>query len=193
MAKKNKEPKAPKQPPQQKIEIVSARRTRKTIEIAYTQGDSDVVITERDNPLPSFNKAFDALAPIVASVAHLPGKYAETGFRLVGFKLSESHGSRCVSLIGRKDLGDAAKEFVIVTPARMLDKPSEAGAVGDTLSKEHVGLIEDAIDEAKKYVKGERAQGQLAFEDDDESDDGSGTKEPSQGEELKFPANEAAG
>jgi hypothetical protein len=190
MAKKPKTTNEPKPPPAQIIEICSARRSRKSICIAYSQGESDVVITERENPLPSFNKAFDALAPLVANICHLPADYTKKDFRVVGFKLTEGHGSRQVSIIGRRDLKDAAKEFVLVTPFRMIDKPSEEGAVGDVLTPKFVELVEEAIEEAKKYVKGERAQGLLAFDEDDESDDGTGAHEPAGGEELLFPKQE---
>ena len=79
--------KAPKPEKPKPIEIVSVKRTRKTIEIAWRQGDADFDLSERDNPLASFVRSLDALAPLVPVICHFPAEYAAAGLRVVGFPL----------------------------------------------------------------------------------------------------------
>lgn len=180
MASTDKKPKVEKP---KAIEIVSVKRTRKTIEIGWKQGDASFDLSERDNPLPGFNKALDALAPIVSTICHLPAKYSEKGLRVVGFKMGEKSGALTVSLTARKDIDDAAKEFAFTTPDRLLMHPTEPGKYTPPLEKDEANLVTEAVEQAKAYVRGERSQGQIAFEDEDgEGDDGSGDADPKQGE-----------
>lgn len=175
------------------IVIVSVHRTRKTIEIAWKQGDASFDLSERDNPLPGFNAAMDALAPIAATICHLPAKYAEKGLRVVGFKMGEQSGADTVSLNCRKDIDDAAKEFAFTTPERLLMHPTTPGKYTPPLDTGDAELVAEAVEHAKKYVRGERAQGQIAFEDEDgEGDDGSGETDPKQGELVDLAPERAA-
>jgi hypothetical protein len=153
------------------IEIVSVKFTRKTVDIAYTQGDSAYTISERDNPLPSFSASIASLAPIVTSVCHLPLGYDENGMRVASFKLGTKGGAPTISIRAKKDLDDASKQFVFDTPERLLDQPTEEGSYSPPLKQEFRDLIAEAIAEAKLYVKGERAQGQIAFEDNEDDDE----------------------
>lgn len=180
MAKTPKEPKPEKPKP---IEIVSVKLTRKTVDIAYTQGDSSYTISERDNPLPSFSSAMEALAPIVTTVCHLAKNYHEEGLRVASFKLGSKGGAPTIVIRAKKDLDDAAKQFVFDTPERLMDTPTEEGNYSPPLSQEFRDLIAEAIAEARGYVKGDRAQGQIEFDDgkDGEGDGADGEEEP-----LKF-------
>jgi hypothetical protein len=168
------------------IEIKSVHRTRKTVCIHYQQGDSKFELEERDNPLPAFGHAFDALVPLVATILHLPAAWAEQNLRVVGITMGEQGGAQTVVLACRKGLDDASKEFKFATPARLLAHPGEPGKYTPPLTNADAGLVQEAIEQAKLYVKGERAQGQIAFADENEEDDGSGTHEPEAGEELPF-------
>lgn len=152
------------------IEIVEVKRTRKRIEIAWTQGKSRFDLAETDNPLPSFLTALDALAPLVATICHLPPEYAREGLRVTGVAIGEHSGARTVSLTARKDLDDASKEFVFRTPARMLAIPASEGSYTPPLSNADVALVDEAIEQAKQYVRGERAQGEIVFETDEDDD-----------------------
>jgi hypothetical protein len=165
--------KAPKPEKPKPIEIVSVKRTRKTIEIAWRQGDADFDLSERDNPLASFIKSLDALAPLVPVICHFPAQYAATGLRVVGFKMGEKGGAETVALSCRKDIDDVNKEFSFKTPERLLSHPTQEGKYTPALDDKAAGLVFEAIEEAKRYVRGERAQGQIAFKDDDDdrSDD----------------------
>ena len=154
------------------IEIVQVKRTRKRIEISWTQGKSKFDLAETDNPLPGFLTAMDALAPLVATICHLPPEYAKEGLRVTGVAIGEQSGARTVSLTARKDLDDASKEFVFRTPARMLAIPASEGSYTPPLADADVALVDEAIEQAKCYVRGERAQGEIVFETDEEDDYG---------------------
>lgn len=158
----------PKKERPKPIVIVSVKRTRKTIAIAWTQGDAAFDLEERDNPLPAFTKAMDALTPIVGTICHLPKAWTDTGVVVKGFKMGEQGGTPTVSLTARKDIDDAAKEFAFKTPERLLAHPTQPGKYTPPLDAAEAELVQEAIEEAKRYVKGERAQGQIEFEGEDE-------------------------
>ena len=178
---KNKQPAAEKP---KAIEIITVKRTRKTIYIKWRQGDGVFDLNERDNPLPDFLTAMDALAPIAGTICHLPRTY-ETGLRVVGFTIGEQSGAQTVFLIARKDIDDAAKEFAFTTPARLLAHPAEPGKYTPPLDEADASAVVEAIEQAKLYVRGERAQGQIAFEDDQEGEEDTDTQE---GDDLPFSA-----
>jgi hypothetical protein len=153
------------------IQIVEIKRTRKRIEIAWTQGKSRFDLAETDNPLPSFMASLDALAPLVATICHLPPEYAKEGLRVTGVAIGEHSGAPTVSLTARKDLDDASKEFVFRTPARMMAIPAAEGSYTPPLCNADVALVDEAIEQAKGYVKGERAQGEIIFEQDEDDEE----------------------
>jgi hypothetical protein len=177
MAKKKKQapkdaPAAPEKP--RSIQIKSVKRTRKTIEIGWEQGDASFDLSERDNPLPSFGQALDALAPVVATVCHFLPDYAATGLRVVGLKLGEQSGAGTVSFKVRKSIDDAAKEFAFDTPERLLAHPTTPGKYTPLLTEADAALVHEAVEQARMYIIGERAQGQIELpegDDDDSNDD----------------------
>lgn len=161
------------------IVIVKVRRTRKTIQIAWEQGDAAFDLDERDNPLPAFNKAFDALTALVPTICHFPPEYAKEGLRVVGVKMGEQGGAKTVAILVRKDLSDAIKEFAFITPERLLSHPTEPGSYTPPLMVVEAEWVNEAIEQAKRYVRGDRAQGQIEFDGDEDGD-----AEPAEGEEL---------
>lgn len=181
---------APTPKPELAIDIVSVKRTRKRIEINWTQGDHKFGLKEPDNPLPSFTIALDALAPLVATVCHFPADYTKTNIRVVGVVMGEQGGTETVSIVARKGLDDASKEFVITTPARLLAHPEEPGSYTPPLTNAEAAAVYEVLEQAKLYIRGERAQGQIEFdgEDDEDETEGEAASEP-----LPFEHPEAAG
>lgn len=152
------------------IEIVSAQRTRKTIVVHWKQGDGGFDLDERDNPLPAFGKAFDALAPLVPAIIGAHDGYSEN-LRVIGIKLGDQGGAPTVQFVCRKGLSDAAKEFPFTTPARLLAHPTQPGSYTPPLPEKQAALVWEAVEQVKAYVRGDRAQGQIEFEADDDEDD----------------------
>jgi hypothetical protein len=190
MAKKEKNgaadaPAKPEKP--KEIQITSVKRTRASIVIHYEQGDGKFCIDEPDNPLPTFYKAMDALAPLVPRICHFPKSYADEGLRVTEFVIGSKGGATTVVLRVKKDLDDSSKEFTFITPERLLEQPTEEGAYSPPLGGEANALVAECIAEAKAYVKGDRAQGQIAFEEGDEDED----EDKGAGDALKFDATGA--
>lgn len=160
--------------------ITSLYRTRRTIRIAWDQGDSSFDLEETENPLPSFLKALDALAPLVSVICHFPASYSETNCRVCGLKIGSKGGADTISLDVRKGLDDAAKEFKFKTPERLLAHPSEEGTYTPPLKDDQAALVYSMIEEAKAYIRGDRAQGVLPVlgdtEEGEEAEDENQTK-----------------
>lgn len=161
----------PKKEKPKAITIHQVKRTRRFIFIAYDKGDEVMTVRSNDNPLPSFLTALDELAPLVGVILHLPAAYTGADLRVMGANLATQGGAATVSLLAQKSLDDAGKAFKIVTPSRLLEHPSEEGSYTPPLSAKDKELVDTLIAEAKAYVLGERAQGQLPLEDDKDEDD----------------------
>lgn len=170
------------------INILKVWRTRKKIIITYQKGDDELREKSRDNPLPSFDKALDALDAVVGTILQLPKDYIK-GCRIMGLEVKEKGGADSVAIYAQKDVPDAAKTWPIHTPERLLQHPSVEGTYTPPLGAKDVDRIRDAIEAAKDYVRGNRAQGQLSLEDE-EDDEGEGP-EPTQGAELALAGAEA--
>src|SRR5690242_16632496 len=103
----------------QTLRIIKVRRTRKRIFIDYRKGDEELTIKSRDNPLPAFLVAIDALASLVLSICHLPESYSQD-LRATGFTITDKN---MVTLQATKSFEDAGSPLNIATPLRFLDLP----------------------------------------------------------------------
>jgi len=174
----------PKKEKPKAIDIIEVRRTRRFISIRYAQGDERHHLRTNENPLPSFGKALDALAPLACAIMEAPEGWA-LNLKVSGFKLGSMRDVRTASVLVQKGLGLSGKVLNVTTPPALLSTPQTEGAVTPPLSTVQASLIGEAEEEAKRYVKGDRAQGTLTLDDD-----GTGTQ-PEAGEELPFPAGSA--
>lgn len=164
-----------KTPPAEKpksIQILEAKRTRRFIRIHYRKGDEDFKIRSNENPLPEFSQALDALVPIVISVCEVPKSW-DTGLRVTGFSVGDLRDAKTVSIQAIKDVSLSGAVLEFTTPAALLSTPTTEGAITTPLAKSLVALVDEAIERAKEYALGQRAQGTLDIDEDaDEDDDG---------------------
>jgi hypothetical protein len=163
---------APKATP---LTILKVRRTRKHVVIHYRNGDEDHEIKSRDNPLPAFDQAIAALAPLVCQLVNLPASYVEN-MRASGITITDGSGNEQVTVVAAKSLDDANGPFNIATPLRLMDLPEAEGSYSPPLGADQVALIDEVVEQAKQYILGNRAQGQIEWKDDkkgdvDETDD----------------------
>lgn len=168
------------------LRILKVKRTRTHIFIDYQADNEERTLKSRDNPLPAFVKAFDALPPLVCQIVGLPEDYTNK-MTVTGVTLCDAGGNEHVMLTAKKELPDNNRPFNIITPLRLTDQPQEEGSYSPPLSDKQVALVQELIDEAAAYIKGDRAQGQIDFQkgaDDEEDDD---TPEPAAGNQLPFP------
>lgn len=157
---------APKATP---LTILKVRRTRKHVVIEYRNGDEDHKLKSRDNPLPAFDNAIAALAPLVCQLIKVPATYVEN-MRAVGITIADG-GNEQVTVIAAKSLDDAQGPFNIATPLRLMDLPEAEGSYTPPLDAKQVALIDEVVEQAKAYILGNRAQGQIEFKKDDEDED----------------------
>lgn len=170
-------------PPAEKPKILTihaVKRTRRFIFIDYAVGDESMTVRSNDNPLPDFTKALDDLALLVGVICHLPEDYCTTGMKIDGIKLI-TQGARVVSVVAQKSVHDASKAFKIVTPGRLLEHPTEEGSYTPPLPDMWIAVVEEIIEQAKQYVLGNRAQGQLPLEGDEDDGD---ADDDSKGDDL---------
>ncbi len=153
--------------------INKVRLTRRNVIIEYHNGSESLSITSPENPLPEFKAAIADLVPLILAICHLPEDY---GTNLVASGLTVTDKG-LVTLQAKKSFDDASGPLNIATPLRLLDTPEEEGTYSPALDDDQVALIDEVIEQAKRYVLGERAQGVL-FTEDVEDDDPTGGEEP---------------
>jgi hypothetical protein len=177
------------------MRITKVRLTRSQVVVDYTHENDTHNVTSSDAPLPSFVRAVEALMPLVLSILHLPQSYAGTikgsdgkerpSMVATGLTMAEKQETELVTITAKKELPDAHSPFNIATPLRFIAHPEEAGSYSPALSDEHVAVVQEVLKEAKKYVKGERAQGQLPLDGDSKTEEAE-EQEPAGGEVLDF-------
>lgn len=180
------------------IQITRLTKTRRFIQISYMHGDEKLTIKSNENPLPEFGQAIDALQPLVCHIMQLEGTYCE-GLIIIGASIGSLRDARTISIHAKKSLAQSTKLMKLDTPPVLLEAPKTEGVVTPPLDTMQVMLVDTLVEEAKRYVRGERAQGVLSIgEDEDEGDDfsdealGQSSEVVAEGTEpLPFPAGES--
>jgi hypothetical protein len=170
------------------MDITKIKLSRTNVHIEYTNEGDTYKYDSKDKPLKSFYDSMEALLPLILITLGLPKTYAgkkpkaedkEAGLPLTptGLTIATKGDSRLVCITATKVLALTPSPFNITVPLRYLDAPTEEGSCSEPYSAKEVELVEDVIGEAKKYLKGERAQGQLPLETEEqersEPEDGS--------------------
>ncbi len=152
------------------MNIHKIRLTRRHVVIDWETPEGTFGLKLKDNPLPEFRKAVEDLSSLVLEILHLPTDYG-AGLIPTGITITDKQDSQLVTIVAKKELTDCNSPFNIATPLRFLDLPKEEGSYSPPLNAKQVALVEAVINEAKRYVKGERAQGQLPLDDMDAADE----------------------
>lgn len=154
---------APKEKPKE-IVITAVRNLRKSIRIEWTEGSDEVGRNFHDNPLPSFYKALDALNPHVCTLCELPAKDAEK-VQAIGITVRAKGDNNLALIVARKKIRKGKRIFNIATPLLAMYE-DEDNRSADYMEKDEAKAIEKVISETRKYLDGERAQGQIVFEEE---------------------------
>jgi hypothetical protein len=152
------------------LSILKVRRTRRHVVIHYRNGEEEHQLKSRDNPLPDFDTSIAALVPIVLDVLHLPVSYGLENFKAMGLTVSDVGGNAQVCLCAQKQLPECNGPLNLATPLRLLDEPVAEGAVGKPLNDLQAEAVQEVIEQAKAYVRGDRAQGQIPLEEGSDED-----------------------
>ncbi len=153
------------------ITVLSVGRTRRFIDILYMKGDEKFMVQSKDNPLPAFSRALDALAPLVGVICEAPEKWT-TNLRVMGITLSMMRDAKTVRVHLQKSLALSLTVLHFQTPPVLLSTPSTEGPVVTPLSPAQADLIHEVVEQAKRYIRNERAQGVMDFGDDGDEDMG---------------------
>jgi hypothetical protein len=145
------------------------------------RSETDILsLKTKDAPRPEFKKALDGLLVHVLHILELSDKYGES-MKMTGVSLSVKGDVTYAILKAKKLLTYSNSPFNIITPK----KPTSAGeesAGDDLLTDECVKSLDLLIEEAKRFIRGERQQGELKLissdeEDEEEDDDDSEEEE----------------
>lgn len=140
------------------LNIRKIRRSSKKLSFTYLNGEEEHAAAYKDNPLPSFGPSLDALAPLVCELCDLPKDYM-AGLTVSGLTLCESGKVECITIVAKKEIAGNSRPFNIATPLIPIDQPEEGE--GSHLTIAQAILVETAVEEARKYIRGERSQGQM--------------------------------
>ena len=161
------------------LNIRKIRRSSKKLSFTYLNGEEEHAAAYKDNPLPTFGPSLDALAPLVCELCELPRDYI-AGLTVSGLTLCESGKVECVTIVAKKEIAGNSRPFNIATPLIPIDQPEEGE--GSHLTIAQAILVETAVEEARKYIRGERSQGQMKLSPEAEETEVEGDEEPEAGE-----------
>ena len=149
------------------ITILAVSNLRKSIRIKWEQPNGATADTYNvnfhENPLPAFYKALDALKPHVCNLCELHARDADK-LSIVGIVCKEHGENTSASIIARKTLKRGRRVSGVETPSLPM-YPEEGNKSKDHLDEDQAAAIEKVVTEATRYVAGERAQGQIVFEE----------------------------
>lgn len=155
---------ATKEKKNEAVTIKKVRNLRKSIKIAWTQGSDEYDVNFHDNPLPSFLKAIAALGEHVCSLCELPASDVKK-IVATGITCAENGENVLALIVAKKTIKKGKRVFNISTPLLSM-YPDEENKTTDHMEKEQSAAIEKVISEATKYINGDRAQGQIEFEEE---------------------------
>ncbi len=167
------------------MNIHRVRLTRRHVIIDWLTPEGSHGLKLKDNPLPEFRTAIENLSGLVLEILHLPTDYG-AGLTATGVTVTDKQDTQLVTITAKKEITDCNSPFNIATPLRFLDLPKEEGSYSPPLSAHQVALVEAVLNEAKRYVKGERAQGTLPLDDGKDDPDDEEQPTPEEGDALDF-------
>lgn len=168
------------------LRILQVRNKRSSIFLSWMNGTDEFKVTFHDNPLPSFYKALAALPEHVCALCEFSPKDAAK-IDATGITVAEKGDNSLALIVAKKKVKKGGRVFNIATPLLAM-YPDDENKDADCMDKDTAAAIEKVIKEAKKYIGGDRAQGQIVFETAEEK-----ATDEKTGAELPFETPEAAG
>jgi hypothetical protein len=141
------------------MKITSYQRKSKKVVVKWlehgSQGEEELSVTSPQAPLDELENALQALKDVICSVMELPLSWMDTVI-VRGFKVSYTNaGTRSVQINGTKALR-CGKVEAFKTPLFQIDPPDESENEPKAVSTEEAIACCTAIDQAERYVQGER-------------------------------------
>ena len=121
-------------------------------------------ITSKAEPLPEFHEAVAQLPTVFCSVMELDPSW-KNGLVIDKVSISRTkQGTRSVVLSGTKQL-ECRSEFLhpVSSPCIQIDDSSDGESGAVAIPSALAEVVAKAIDQAERYMNGERAQGEINF------------------------------
>lgn len=165
----------------EEVIVTSVRFNGRSLKATWDQGGDPCSRTFHDNPLPSFIKALDALKAHVCTLCELPANQEEK-IIVKGVTIAAlGDDNQQAVIVASKKLKRAKRVMNFSTPLLAMWAPKDKDAdPGDRMDDDTAKAIAKLETETKKYICGERAQGKLALEEEEE-------KKPKKDAEEKLP------
>lgn len=150
-----------------KGETIHMEWTKTTMKPDDKSATNKYSMTESELAVPGFYTAVQSLAADVCAICQLPDNYTE-GMKIVGLTLSYGEDEQWGALISAvKTLKNSNAPFNIHTPFKWAIA-SDPSVESSFLSKGCVKRLELVLDYAEGYIDGDRAQGKLFDDKEDE-------------------------
>ena len=135
--------------------IVKVKFSGPKYEMKWTCANGDELEAKfTEEPRPELAQAMARLIGPCLELLELPGDYAD-GITASGLSLSYPDGVRGATVTLQKALQEAPAPLVLNTPYLPEEPYSDGGAC---LPEDLVKAIDEVVDEAKRYLSGERRQ-----------------------------------
>jgi len=141
-----------------------------TIEVTFSRPNGHeheaTVFASKDEPLPEFSKALQALRKDLASICEIEGI---SGLEIVAVTVGRKKDIRNFVLSGKRVV--EAGTYAISAPL-LHEYEGEAAAASNAAPTTTVKKIDKLLEEAKRFVQGQRVQKDLFDEGEDEAAEG---------------------
>ena len=149
------------------MKITKVKSNNGKIEIHYSKRNSSLssetdefTLKCADRPLPGFDEALLALRQTVIDICEFTNEDPEK-YEVFGVSFSWTDGVMGAVISAKKTLLDSNAPLCINTPHKPSEAYSEGADDSNLLGSSAVTALENLIEEAIKYVDGNRAQGNL--------------------------------
>lgn len=133
-----------------------AKKVKFTIETQGHLAVKEMTETCHEAPLESFDTALQALAPIASEWAELRND-STVEVHTLALDYTK-HGTRSVRLFFTRELSVTGKKYKLKAPPVQIDEPATDEKTAKQADKADVKAVQAMIDEAIKYIEGERQQ-----------------------------------
>lgn len=117
-------------------------------------------------PLPSFDKALQALGSAVGVIMGAGSDWGQTGVEITALHVSYTeHGIRSAQIVFTKSLLKGSSTHPLKTPFFQIDDGKSNDQGKRQCAPSHAEAIIEFIKEAQRYVLGERSQEMLNFKE----------------------------
>lgn len=136
--------------------------------VKEVSSSEEIDLTAHEAPLESFDKALQALGVVAAKQLDCDNDWSGK-IEVVSLSVSyNERGVRTVTINFVKPMLQGKTLHPLKTPAFQIDDDKESGERRQC-TENHADRVIAALKEAQRYVAGERGQGVLGFEEEDET------------------------